>query len=106
MSFKSIDMQIAVHKHHEAGRVQSQLSEKPVLDQMAAAASQLKQDAVERQRSPQATKAEGGTIRNPDSRKKRKGEAKSAPGGSVPAAEPELNESPHPYKGHRLDITL
>lgn len=106
MSFKSIDMQIAVHKHPEVGLVQRQLSEKPVWDQAAAAASQLKQDAVERRRSPQTTKPEGGTIKSSGERKKGKGKAPAAPKRSAPADETENKESPHPYKGHHLDITL
>jgi hypothetical protein len=108
MSFKSIDMQIAVHKHHEVGLVQHQLAEKPLLDQAAAAASQLKHAAVERQRTPQATKAEGGTIKHSGERKsgKAKSSGNNAKRGAHPAEETETKESPHPYKGHHLDITL
>lgn len=107
MSFKSIDMQIAVHKHPDAGLVQRQLAEKPTWDQSASAAVQLKNDAIERRRSPQTTKAEGGTIRHSEERKKGKSDKHAKSRGSAPSEQQaDHGETPHPYKGHRLDITL
>ncbi|MEO3945076.1 hypothetical protein [Gorillibacterium sp. CAU 1737] len=105
MSFKSIDMQIAVHKQPDVSLIQRQLSEKPVLDQSAAASSQLKQDEVQRRRSPEASKAEEGTIRQSGEREKKESHGRFL-SRAASDQENEQTETPHPYKGHRLDIKL
>lgn len=104
MSLKSIDMQFAVHKNADAAQLQKQLQDKPVADQAVLASGLLQKEMRKRTRSPGTTKTEQGNIDSSPQNKKRANKP-SAQQTGVKEQEPS-KQAEHPYKGHRLDLTL
>lgn len=104
MSLKSIDMQFAVHKNADAAQLQKQLQDKPVADQAVIASGLQQKETRKRTRSPGTTQTEQGNIDSSPQDKKR---AVKPPAQRAAAKEQEPSkQAEHPYKGHRLDLTL
>jgi hypothetical protein len=110
MSFKAIDMQIAVQKSMETGIKQNQLLHKPVLDQANLAANIEKNADATRQKSSKVDETVHHVIRDGQENgknkllkqtKKKQSNAEllmEAPRTSVNAG--------HPYKGKHIDFSL
>ena len=107
MSIKSIDMQFAVHKNTDAAQLQKQLQDKPGADQAILASGLIKNEAIKRRRSEGTTKTEQGNIdSSPDDENKNKETALSEHKTGTQLEKDGLKEAEHPYKGHRLDLSL
>ncbi|MCL6459913.1 MAG: hypothetical protein K6T85_18110, partial [Gorillibacterium sp.] len=106
MSLKSVDMQIAVHKNTDAAHFQKQLQDKPGADQAVLASGQLKNEIIKRRRSEGTTKTEQGNIDSSPDENKKKGTALSEHKTSTHLEKDVLKAAEHPYKGHRLDLSL
>lgn len=104
MSLKSIDMQFAVHKNGDAAQLQKQLQDKPVADQAVMASGHLQNETLNRKRSPATTQTEQGNIDSSPQDKKRVN--KTAAPKSGKSEQEVTRQAEHPYKGHRLDLTL
>ncbi|WP_054958249.1 hypothetical protein [Paenibacillus dakarensis] len=102
MSLKSVEMQIAVPRTSEAGKIQQEHHQRPSQDQALLAGEQMKQSRQAAQRSTEVNESaesairEGGSRHTPD-----KGEDTSE-------SKEHSAEQPaeHPYKGRKLDISL
>jgi len=109
MSLKSIDLQLAVSRSMEAGQVQSQLAQKPVSDQAAAVQQSMRQQELERTRSPRTEKTAEGKIRAGDNNAKGGSDpsgGKAEDGGGRAKDQPKPREARHPYKGKFIDLSL
>ncbi|WP_438446920.1 hypothetical protein [Gorillibacterium sp. sgz5001074] len=111
MSFKAIDMSLAVHKTNDAAQLQRDLHHKPQSDQSALAQSGIKTDEINRQKAPKLEETDKSKIRD-----NRKGKRQDKSGTSASHAEqaspengPEAKKPPeplHPYKGRHIDMSL
>ena len=109
MSFRSVEMQIAIPRTSEAGSVQNHLSQKPVYDQAALAAKSIEQKERQLQQSAKVDEAAEPQIRDDQQRgskgRRDRSGAKPKSGKTNNASgSPEGNH--HPYKGHHIDFSL
>lgn len=105
MSLKPIDVQLALSRTSETGKLQNQLTHKPVEDQMNLAVTASKKTEEMRKKSTGVDGVREMLIQedgrqnqgkpNPQRRKPKDGE---------PAPDPDRPE--HPYKGHHVDFSL
>jgi len=106
MSFRSVEMQIAIPRTSEAQVAQNQLLQKPVLDQEALAAKELQQKERELRQSTGVQESDGPAIRQEKEKsggRESGGKQKRKP----PAPRKQSGEkAAHPYKGHHIDLTL
>ncbi|UKS29860.1 hypothetical protein LOZ80_13365 [Paenibacillus sp. HWE-109] len=107
MSFKAIDLQLAVHKNDEAGIRQNQLMQKPRQDETILENQSLQNTERDRHRSSRLEESARADIKDQsgqnqqtskgNSKRKRKADGNSS---AVP------HEPEHPYKGHHIDLSL
>ncbi|QGQ96256.1 hypothetical protein EHS13_15900 [Paenibacillus psychroresistens] len=110
MSFKAIDMQIAVQKSTETGMKQNQLMHKPVLDQAMLATTLERGAESSRQKSSKVDESVNHVIRDDEENGKNR-MLKQTKKKQVKAAETmEGSRSSvsggHPYKGKHIDFSL
>ncbi|GAA3406601.1 hypothetical protein ACFFNY_24440 [Paenibacillus hodogayensis] len=108
MSFRSVEMQIAIPRTSEIGQVQNHLMQKPTYDQTALAAKMTQRK--ERQLR-QSTNVEGSDA--PHIRDEReagtggKGRGKATKKAGMAKERDDSAAGPaHPYKGRHIDITI
>ncbi|GFZ84054.1 hypothetical protein GCM10008018_32530 [Paenibacillus marchantiophytorum] len=107
MSFKAIDLQLAVHKNDEAGIRQNQLMQKPRQDETILENQSLQNTERDRHRSSKLEESARADIKDQSgqnqqtSKGKSKGKRKADGKSSAAPHEPE-----HPYKGHHIDLSL
>lgn len=101
MSLKPVELQIALPRTHDAGKVQNNLQQRPTLDQQQLAGQNVKHSqeislrSTEVDESAESALRDGGKGSSPsqsDSRKQDKQE--------------NTHDAEHPYKGHRIDFSL
>jgi hypothetical protein len=110
MSFKAIDMSMAVHKNQDAAMIQRELQQKPQSDQAALSQAGLKASESNRQRTVKLEETDKSQIRdhNRDRRGSQQGNGK-AEERSKSAEGPDARKPhgpDHPYKGHHIDLSL
>ncbi|MFF2908585.1 hypothetical protein [Paenibacillus sp. NPDC057934] len=103
MSLKPVELQIAVPRTTEAGRIQNELQHRPAADQQQLAAQNVKQSQEMTQRTAEvddpsetALRDDGGRGNNPGGHSSQEKGHNSD--GSLGAK--------HPYKGLRIDLSL
>lgn len=110
MSFKAIDMQIAVQKSTEAGMKQNQLMNKPVLDQEMLAANLVKRSEATRQKSSKVDESVNHLIRDGQENGKNKLLQQSKKKQSKAVAKTGDTQTSaiagHPFKGKHIDFSL
>jgi hypothetical protein len=110
MSFKAIDMQIAVQKSTETGIKQNQLMQKPVIDQAMLATNIEKNAAATRQKSSKLDEAMNHVIRDDQENGKNKllkqAKRKLTNAMGKDEASHSSKYTGHPYKGKHIDLTL
>lgn len=107
MNLKAVEMQIAIPRTEEAGRVQQDAQHRPAVGQNMLSAEQLKLQEHQRQRSNGVDEsAENTTIR-------REGRQSGQPQGQAHAQAGEQEEeqrkdrpAAHPFKGKHIDFSL
>ncbi|MDR6552791.1 hypothetical protein [Paenibacillus qinlingensis] len=106
MSFNAIDLQFAVHKNDEAGIKQNQLMQKPRQDETILE-NQATQ-TTERDRGRTSKLEEGGRADIKDRREQKKAQlGKSKTRRPLESLSKDTEQQPmHPYKGHRIDLSL
>lgn len=112
MSLKAIDMSIAVHKNTDAGMVQRDIQNKPSADQAALAQTMVKTDELSRRRTVGLEESDKSRIR--DNRKDKNGSGGSSgqDGEQTPSSRTassstaKQKDSGHPFKGHRIDLSI
>ncbi|WP_340024082.1 hypothetical protein MHI24_03030 [Paenibacillus sp. FSL K6-1096] len=102
MSMKPVELQIALPRTHDAGRVQNNLQQRPALDQQQLAGQNVKQTQEIAQRSSEVDESAESALRD--------GGKGSRPGSQAYPRKQEkpedTHEAEHPYKGHRIDFSL
>lgn len=103
MSLKSVEMQIAVPRTSEAGKIQQENHQRPTQDQTLLAGEQMKQSRQAAQRSTEVSETAESEIREDGSR-----QTPEHGGDSSSESKEQVTEQPaeHPYKGRLLDISL
>ncbi|MGN7760365.1 hypothetical protein [Paenibacillus sp. 22594] len=102
MSLKPVELQIALPRTTEAGKIQNGLQHRPALDQQQLAGQNVKQTEQLAQRSSEVDESAESALRDG-----RSGQHQS--GGHTPPHkhQPETShDAEHPYKGHRIDLSL
>lgn len=102
MSLKSVEMQIAVPRTSEAGKIQQENHQRPTQDQTLLAGEQMKQSRQAAQRSTEVSETAESAIREDGSRQSPEQGGDSSESKEQPAEQP----AEHPYKGRILDISL
>lgn len=101
MSLKPVELQIALPRTHDAAKVQNSQQQRPALDQQQLAGQNVKHSQEIAMRSSEVDESSElppgrGKENQPDShanpRQPRKPET--------------VHDAEHPYKGHRIDLSL
>ncbi len=108
MDLKAIEMQIAVPRTHEAGRVQHEAQQRPLIDQSLLSAENIKERELERHRSSNIDEsAHNRTVKREESSS---GHQQQGHASSGEKQEEEMESQPqpaeHPYKGKHIDLSL
>ncbi|MFD3260951.1 hypothetical protein ACE3MQ_20350 [Paenibacillus lentus] len=106
MNMKSVEMQIAVPRTSEAGRIQQDQQQRPLNDQTILAGQNIKASELERKKSQgmeqsahnKAVKREGNTAADQE-KGQAEAEEKQEEREKEQAAE-------HPFKGRHIDLSL
>jgi hypothetical protein len=109
MTLRAIELQIALPRTTEAGHLQNQLSQKPVVDQSMLAQENLKQAEQQQKRTGEIDQTATMLIKEEDARreqerKRRQGNRNAQ--GQQPSSETSAKLPDHPYKGRFIDLTL
>lgn len=106
MNMKSVEMQIAVPRTSEAGRIQHEQQQRPLIDQSILAGQNMKASELERKKSQAMEQsAHNKAI-------KREGNAAADQEQEQAEAEERQEErekeqtAEHPYKGRHIDLSL
>ncbi|MHA6529230.1 hypothetical protein [Paenibacillus sp. BAC0078] len=103
MSLKPVELQIALPRTTEAGKIQNGLQHRPALDQQQLAGQNVKQAEALAQRSSEVDESAESALRDDGGRGKHAGGHAS----SQKEQKPETShDAEHPYKGHRIDLSL
>ncbi|MCJ8010630.1 hypothetical protein MUG84_02595 [Paenibacillus sp. KQZ6P-2] len=100
---KSVEMQIAIPRTTEAGKVQNDVHHRTSQDQQFMAGQQLKEDQVHRQRSSGIDETANAAVRDDGKQHSSHHEGSNS---KKSKQEPEEHHSEHPFKGHHLDVSL
>ncbi|MNJ33143.1 hypothetical protein D3C77_278220 [compost metagenome] len=105
MNMKSVDLQIAVPRTSEAGRMQQDQQQRPLIDQTILAGQNIKASELERKKSQAMEQsAHNKAI-------KREGNAADQEKGQAEAEEKQEERereqaAEHPFKGRHIDLSL
>jgi len=103
LSLKSVEMQIAVPRTNEAGKVHNEFQQRPQNEQMLLAGEQTKNSRVEAQRSTEVSETAETAVRDDGSRQS-SGQQQGR--GSAESGETLEQPAEHPYKGKNFDVSL
>ncbi|MEK3793037.1 hypothetical protein MKX42_15010 [Paenibacillus sp. FSL R7-0204] len=102
MSLKPVELQIALPRTHDAGKVQNNLQQRPALDQQQLAGQNVKHSQEISLRSTEVDESAESALRDGG-----KGNgAGSQPHPRKPDKQENTHDAEHPYKGHRIDFSL
>ncbi|WP_018750942.1 hypothetical protein [Paenibacillus sanguinis] len=105
MNMKSVEMQIAVPRTGDAGRVQQDQQHRPILDQSMLSGQTVKNSELERQRSAGVDES----AHNLNVRREGNGSGAQEHGEASPGDNDEEGErehmAEHPYKGKHIDLS-
>lgn|SRR5690625_2776777 len=105
MSWRSIELQVALPRTQEVGKYQDQLSKQNQRFQESLAQSQMRLQELEKNRTNRFEKTEQQTIKDEDYlNKESKEQTKQGKNNTSKEKENEPHVS-HPYLGHQVDIT-
>lgn len=103
MSLKPVELQIAVPRTTEAGKIQTGLQQRSALDQQQLAGLNVKQSQELAQRSNEVDETADSALRENGSQGNQQGN-NSTP--NKRQQQETSHEAEHPYKGHRIDLSL
>lgn len=103
LSLKSVEMQIAVPRTNEAGKMHNETQQRPMNDQTLLAGELNKNSRAEAQRSTEVSETAETAVRDDGSR-----QSSEQQQGRGTAESGEIVEQPaeHPYKGKNFDVSL
>ncbi|GIO66852.1 hypothetical protein J21TS3_16730 [Paenibacillus cookii] len=105
VSMKSVEMQIAIPRTTEAGRIQNDIHHRTSQEQEFLAGQQQKEAQELRQKSAGVDETANAAVRDEGKRhpSRQKDPSRRA---SKPEETGGHKDAEHPYKGHRLDVSL
>lgn len=107
MTLRALELQIAIPRMQDIGKIQEQIQQRPQQEQAGLALEQQEKDEVNRTRIAKAEESSQSQINQDE--KEQSGEQGTNPKKQrqkkSPFAEAEASNL-HPYKGHSLDISL
>ncbi|AZS16088.1 hypothetical protein [Paenibacillus lutimineralis] len=105
MDLKSIELQIAVPRTSEAGRVQHEGQHRPQIDQSMLSAQNVKDSDLQRHRSTEVDEGSSSShVRRDDESSRKQQQGKSS--GDHQDEKEKEKPAEHPYKGHHIDLSL
>lgn len=102
MSLKPVELQIALPRTTDAGKIQNGLQHRPALDQQQLAGQNVKQSSEMALRSPEVDESAETALRG-DGGKGNHSESQSS---SQQEKRQPAHDAEHPYKGRRIDLSL
>ncbi|MEX1031022.1 MAG: hypothetical protein WDZ91_13400 [Paenibacillaceae bacterium] len=106
MSLKSIDTQLSLSRTKDVGAIQNQLNHKPTDDQVSLAALAQKRMEDDRKKLSKASSKSSETSIKDQQSPNQQGQANTHHGKNHLKTEEQSHPTDHPYKGHRIDISL
>ncbi|KUP24333.1 hypothetical protein [Paenibacillus sp. DMB5] len=103
MSLKPVELQIALPRTTDAGKVQNELLHRPVLDQQMLAGQNVKHAAEQAQRTSGVDESSETKLRGDGERENDQGNRSSGQGQKNKDTP---HDAEHPYKGRRIDLSL
>ncbi|WP_342561483.1 hypothetical protein NST84_17680 [Paenibacillus sp. FSL R7-0345] len=103
MSLKPVELQIALPRTTDAGRVQHEQLHRPVLDQQMLAGQNVKHTAEQAQRTSGIDESAETKLRGDGERGNGQGSAST---GQEQKSQDAPHDAEHPYKGRRIDLSL
>jgi hypothetical protein len=103
MSLKPVELQIALPRTTDAGKIQNELLHRPVLDQQQLAGQNVKHSAELAQRTTEVEESAEALLRNDGGRGNGQGNHSS---GQENRKKETVHDAEHPYKGRRIDLSL
>lgn len=102
MSMKPVELQIALPRTHEAGKVQNSLQHRPAIDQQQLAGQNVKHSQEIALRSTEVDESAESALRDGGG-----GNHQENHGGEhKPKKQEHTHDAEHPYKGRRIDFSL
>ncbi|MFD1774400.1 hypothetical protein [Paenibacillus rhizophilus] len=101
MSLKPVELQIALPRTTEAGKLQQELQHRSALNQQLLAGENIKDSREQTQRSAEIDESSKSAVREDG----RRG-GSSSNGHSQEQKKSKEHNAEHPYKGRRFDVTL
>ncbi|WP_151735104.1 hypothetical protein [Paenibacillus tengchongensis] len=102
MSMKPVELQIALPRTTDAGKVQNELQQRPVLAQQQISADNVRQSAEAARRSAEVDEPADARLQGREGRERQEPSSSAHKG----RREEVVHEAEHPYKGHRIDLSL
>jgi hypothetical protein len=103
VSLKPVELQIALPRTTEAGKIQNELQHRPALHQQQLAGQNVKHSHEVSQRSEGVDETSEALVREDG---QRGGNAGGNPSGGKSNKSGKYRDAKHPYKGHSIDFTL
>ncbi|MGG6311148.1 hypothetical protein [Paenibacillus macerans] len=106
MNMKSVEMQIAVPRTSEAGRVQHDQQHRPLIDQSLLSVQTVKGSEIERRRSAGVNESAHNTTVRREGNGSFAEEQEQHHSGDKPGEQEQEHLAEHPYKGRHIDLSL
>ncbi|MFS0727868.1 hypothetical protein [Paenibacillus sp. 1P07SE] len=106
MTYRSLDLQISVPRTPDAGGLQSQMMNRPIMEQEKLAEESLKTEEELRRKSSEVEASAEPAIRDDEKGRGGSGQQRHAQGETEENHPPKESPAPHPYKGKHIDISL
>ncbi|MDV2580628.1 hypothetical protein [Alkalibacillus haloalkaliphilus] len=103
MSWKAVEMQVALPRTQDASQLQDQLQQRGQLMQDQITHEQLRE--LERKRKAVLESEQTEQIDNEEDSRKHEAEAKANGDNQTESKDQRRTSIPHPYLGHRVDFT-
>lgn len=106
MNLKAVEMQIAVPRTNEAGRIQQENQQRPVIDQNLLSAENIKERELERQRSANIDESAHNTKIKREGHSPDQQRQQPPPQGEQQEEQEKEHPAEHPFKGRHIDLSL
>lgn len=108
MNLKPVELQMAIPRATEVGKVQQQTQQKPQQDQALLQQMTAKQAEQAPQKTHQVDESNGEKVREEEKKQQRDGKRKKKPPMKMynKSVDDKDKEPEHPFKGKRIDLSL
>lgn len=106
MNMKSVEMQIAIPRSSEAGRIQQDQQHRPVNDQTLLAGQNIKNSELERRRSANVDESAHNTTVRREGNASLGQEQDHSQSEEKQEEQEKKHPAEHPYKGRHIDFSL